>query len=220
MLDQLYYDSIQKLMGEVLDTEKENVERAAAVIAGSIAKGGMFHIFGCGHSHIFAEEAFYRAGGLVPVNPILDSAIMLHEGALKSSAVEKMSGYASHILDRFTVSTGDVILIFSTSGVNSLPIEMAIEAKKKGMIVVVVTSLAYMCGESRHSSGKHLADFGDLVIDNHIPLGDALLEVDGIEGKIVPGSTLIGVLLLNMMIAQTAEELLRLGIEPKFLYER
>ncbi len=211
-----YYNRVLVLQGEVYTNERENVLKAARAVAASVAAGGMLHVFGCGHSHILAEEAFYRAGGLVQVDAILDSAVMLHEGAAKSSAVERMSGYAGHILDRFPVREGDVMLLFSTSGINALPIEMAQASKEKKMTVVVVSSSAYDSVASRDKSGKRLSDWGDVVIDNHVPLGDAVLSPAELEGNIVPCSTILSTLILNMIIAQTAEELIKNGCKPKF----
>lgn len=216
MLCQEYYAKLQERLGEVYACETDRIVEAARSIAASIANDGVLHIFGCGHSHMLAEEAFYRAGGLVQVNPILDSAVMLHEGAVKSSAVERMTGYASHILDRYTVRKGDVLLVFSTSGINSLPIEMAQAARDKGLKVVVVTSFAYKEIPSRHKDGKHLLDMGDIIINNHVPVGDALLSVEGVDDSIAPSSTILSGLILNMIIAQIAEELLALGVKPKY----
>ncbi|MEA4998975.1 MAG: SIS domain-containing protein [Candidatus Limiplasma sp.] len=211
-----YYNKVRALQEEVYADEREGIRKAAEAVAATVAADGILHVFGCGHSHMLTEEAFYRAGGLVQVNAILDSAVMLHEGAVKSSAVERMSGYACHIIDRFDVREGDVMLLFSTSGINSLPIEMAEAAKKKKMTVIVVSSSTYDSVPSRHSSGKRLHNCGDIVINNHVPLGDAVLSPKEIHGSIVPSSTVINAMILNMIIAQTAEELLKAGCEPKF----
>lgn len=216
MICDQYFNRILALEKELYEQERDRVREAARLIAAVVAHGGLVHMFGCGHSHMLAEEAFYRAGGLAAVDPIMDSAVMLHEGAVKSSAVERMSGYAEPILDRFDARAGDVLVVFSTSGLNALPVDMALYAKQKGLHVIAVTSAAYRDAPSRHPQGKRLADVGDIVIDNHVPLGDALVTPEGMGHAIAPASTVLGALLVNMIVAQVAEELRALGVEPPY----
>ncbi|CAM3570558.1 MULTISPECIES: sugar isomerase domain-containing protein [Paenibacillus] len=194
--------------------ESESINKAAEWIADSIAKDGLLHLFGCGHSHLLVEDFFYRAGGMVPVNAILETSIMLHEGAVKSSKVERMSGYAEHILDNYIVHPGEVIIVISNSGINSLPVEMAMAAKAKGLRVVALCSSAYSGDETRHHSGHRLRDIADLVIDNHMPHGDALVELPSSGVKMASGSTAIGSIILNMVMTSVAEKLIDRGIEP------
>lgn len=215
-LQDQYYHSALHLLEDIYQQESAAILNAAKAVAKAISGGGLLHIFGCGHSHILAEDAFYRAGGLVPVNPILDSAVMLHDGAVKSSAVERMSGYAKHIIDRHPVHPGDAFLVFSTSGINALPIEMAAAAREKGAYVIAVTSMAYRDAPSRHPNGLHLFQAADLVIDNHVPHGDAIVHSDALNRSIAPCSTILCSMILNMIVAQTAEELIHLGVEPQY----
>lgn len=216
MLYRDYYEEVMRIEACIVEEEREGILQAVAMMADAIEADGMIHIFGCGHSHMLAEEAFYRAGGLVPVNPILDTAVMLHEGGPKSSEVERMERYAPLILDRHQVKAGDVIFIYSTSGINGCSIDMALYAKEKGMKVVAVTSSHYAKMKSRHSSGKRLCDCADLVLDNHVPYGDALVQMPGSEKRIAPGSTVFCALIWNMIISQLAEELVERGVEPQY----
>jgi len=144
-----------------------------------------------------------------------ETSAMLHEGAVKSSIVERMSGYAKHILDNYETHPGEVLIVFSNSGINSLLIEMALEAKAKGLVVVAITSMAYQHEKSRHSSGKKLFEVADYVIDTKIPKGDGLVEIA--EGKVIaPGSTAVCTAIVNMLICEVAECYLEAGISPPF----
>lgn len=214
MLANEFIKKISHQMDLVQQQEKESIRQASEWIAESIAKDGLLHLFGCGHSHLLVEDFFYRAGGMVPVNAILETSIMLHEGAVKSSQIERMSGYAKHILDNYDVAAGEVIIVISNSGINSLPVEMALAAKEKGLKVVALCSSAYFSDETRHESGQRLSDVADLVIDNHIPHGDALVEIPNTNLKMASGSTIIGSLILNMVMTTVAEILVSKGIEP------
>ncbi len=214
MLEQQYGEKIKNIIEAVEDEQKAPIKEAAILISESIKNDGLLHLFGCGHSHILVEEVFYRAGGLVPINPIFETSAMLHEGAVKSSKIERMQGYAPHILNNYSLNEDEVIIIISNSGINCLPIEMAIEAKQKGLKVVAITSNSYKDRESRHPSGKKLHDIADIVIDNMLPYGDALVEVPGSEIKMGPGSTVIGTFLINMVITRVVEELNNCDIEP------
>jgi uncharacterized phosphosugar-binding protein len=215
LLEKIFINGVLSRMNVVVEEESPKIKQASALIADSIASDGLLHVFGCGHSHILAEDLFYRAGGLVPINPILDSSLMLHWGAAKSSEVEQLEGYAKIVLDNYDVHAGEVMVIASNSGVNGVPVDMAIEAKARGLNVVGLTSLAYSGDKSRHSSGKKLCDIADIVIDNHLPHGDALVEAPGVRTKFAPASTIIGSFILNTLIVMVVENLVERGVEPK-----
>jgi len=214
MVGKQYASDVLKLAQTAVDSEYEQIKKVAAVVFNSISNGGVLHVFGCGHSHMFMEECFYRAGGIAPVNPIFETSTMLHEGAVKSSLIERMTGYAPHVLDNYDTRPGEVILIFSQSGINSFPIEMAIAAGKKGLITVAFSSLNYRDATSRHPTGEKLCDVVDYVINNHAPYGDAMVNYEKSDVKAVPGSTILSVLLLNMLIAETIECYDKAGLTP------
>ncbi|SMB97428.1 Uncharacterized protein, contains SIS (Sugar ISomerase) phosphosugar binding domain [Thermanaeromonas toyohensis ToBE] len=201
---------------QIKGTQAEKLKAAGRMVAECIASGGILHIFGCGHSHILAEEIFYRAGGLACVNPILDSGIMLHEGAVKASQLERLKGYGKIVLSRYHLQPGEIIIVVSHSGRNPVPIEVALEAKGLGLKVIAITALAYYHQhiKSRHSSGKHLAEVADLVIDNCGEIGDASLSLPGSEIKIGPLSTILGAAIINAIIVEAAQELHQKGITP------
>lgn len=214
MLAAEYAKQIQEHITLIVENEMDSILKAAEWIADSVANNGLVHLFGCGHSHLLVEVIFYRAGGLVPVNAILETSVMLHEGAVKSSKIERLSGYAELILDNYSVNQGEVMIVISNSGINGIPVEMALAAKQKGLKVVAVSSSSYQTAKSRHPSGKRLRDIADLVIDNHMPHGDALVEVPSTELKMASGSTIAGSLILNMVMTTVAEKLIERGVTP------
>jgi uncharacterized phosphosugar-binding protein len=208
-----YFDRLAELM-TALRTEGPQIEAAAKVMANCIATGGVVHVFGSGHSHMMAEEVFHRAGGLFAFNAMLDINLTSF-GTLKASMVERAEGYATVILDSFDVRPGEVVVIVSNSGINPVPIELAVEAGRIGATTIAITSASnYQSAKSRHSSGKKLTEVTDLTIDSHVPVGDAILTLDGLDAPVASSSTALGAALLNAIVAQTAEELLAAGHQP------
>lgn len=203
------------MLAEVAATQSEAVNRAAGLIAASVAAGGVVHLFGCGHSQMLAEEVFYRAGGLACVNPILDAGLALSGGAAKSSQLERMEGYGRVALSQQDLRAGEVMIVISTSGRNPVPVDVALEARQRGLKVVALTSIAYSrAAKSRHSSGKVLCDVADVVIDTCGVPGDAVLDLPGVAVKFSPVSTVIGAAVLNAIMARVVELLVEQGVEP------
>lgn len=207
MLAKEYFEKITALLAEVEAEQMDKINEAAGLIARSLEDDSLLHLFGGGHSHILAEEVFFRAGGFAPINPILDSMTMLHEGATKASSLEKMHGIGAKILDNYVLNEGEVIIIVSNSGINPLPIDVAVAAKEKGLKVITISAHAYLEEESRHESGKHLADYADVAIDNMLPIGDALVFNQSIQTMMGPGSTVIGTFIINALILAVSEAL-------------
>lgn len=218
MLDR-YFDQIKKRIAQVENTEKEAMLKAAGKVAAAIQSGGIVQLFGCGHSHILTEEVFYRAGGLVPVKPIFVEPLMLHEGALTSSKLERENNYAAGFLRDQDFQKEDIVFVISTSGRNPVPIDAAQYAKSKGAFVIGLTSLEYSKSQpSRHKSGKHLFNSVDLVIDNHSVSGDAILSYDKVKVPFGPTSTVIGAAILNAVFAEAIKLMADNGWEsPIFL---
>ena len=208
-----YLDRLQELL-DSLREEGQNIEAAAAMMAACIAEGGVVHVFGSGHSHMMAEEVFHRAGGLFAFNAMLDVNLTSF-GTLKAGMVERTEGYAKVILSSFDVRPDEVVVVVSNSGINPVPIELAIEADKLGARTIAITSAGnYRSAASRHSSGKKLAEVAELTIDSRVPAGDAILTLEGLDAPVAASSTVLGAALMNALVAQTAEELLALGQQP------
>lgn len=215
MLASRYFEAIHQLLKKLEENQIKKIYEAAELVFNVIKNDGIIHVFGTGHSHMLAEEPFYRAGGLVPINPILETSLMLHEGALKSSQMERLEGYAEILAEHHKICSKDMIIISSNSGRNAVPVEMGLAARKRGLKVVAITSLAHSQKvKSRHSSGKRLFEVADIVIDNCGIPGDAILEVQGLAQRIAATSTVTGVVIINTIIAEAIERLLMEGITP------
>ncbi|MCI5774496.1 MAG: sugar isomerase domain-containing protein, partial [Erysipelotrichaceae bacterium] len=154
-----YYSIVKDQMERQFNEEKDKIELAAKYCADSIMKDRVVHVFGCGHSQMFAMEVFYRAGGLVPVNALLIPHLALFPKAKLSTLQERVEGFSGEYLKLENVSKDDTMIIVSISGRNAGVVDMALEAKKIGMKVVALTSIDFSSSvTSRHSSGKNLKD--------------------------------------------------------------
>jgi hypothetical protein len=165
-----------------------------------------------------AEEAFFRAGGLAPVNPILDARLQFFHGALESTSAERRTGYAAGILAREELRPEDVAIVISNSGRNAVPVEMAEEMKSRGLKVIAITNVRQSeASPARTASGKRLFEVADLAIDNCVPPGDAVLELPGTAGKIGPASTVSGAAIINAIMIEAALEMIRMGLPVPLL---
>ena len=210
-----YLKNITRLLQRLEDTQEFVIDQVASVCAKCIENGGLLYFFGTGHSHMICEEPFYRAGGLACVYPILETDLMLHEGASKSSGYERLEGLGNVVVSNTSLGKGDILFIVSNSGRNCAVIDAALEAKKRGAITVAITSMQHTSQvASRHSSGKNLYEVCDYVLDNGGELGDASVELAGLGQKIAPTSSVIDATLVNLVLVNTAECLLQKGIQP------
>ena len=210
-----YLKNIYALLEKLENTQEDVIDQVAAVCADCIQSGGLLYFFGTGHSHMICEEPFYRAGGLACVCPILETDLMLHEGASKSSGYERLEGLGNLVVSNTNLQKGDVLFIISNSGRNCAVIDAAIEAKKRGAITVAITSMNHTTRvTSRHSSGKNLYQVCDYVLDNGGEVGDASVLLPGMEQKIAPTSSVLDITLVNLILVNTVELLLQKGVVP------
>lgn len=210
-----YIENVKSIIEKIAVDSQGNIEKAAELMAQTIMSGKRIYLFGTGHSHMLAEELFYRAGGLVDIQPILIESLMLHISASGSTVAEREEGMAEKIFSEYSLSENDTVIIISNSGRNGVVIDMALLCRQRGVNVIALTNLEHtFAGDSRHKSGKRLCEIADTVLDNGGCVGDACIEVDGIEGKICPTSTVCGALLLNAVVAQTVEFCCENGFFP------
>lgn len=215
-----YLETINKLLGEIEEKEQNTIDMAATVLAKTFAEDRLINVIGPGgHSNMAVEEVFWRAGGLTVINAILDPGTNLIHGAKRSSMVERTPGYAVTVLDAYGVKSGDVLIIVNAYGINAMTIDCALESKKRGITSIAVTSTSFAnCvpqnAPARHPNGKNLYELADIFINNHLPLGDAIIEIDGLPQKMGPTSTFVNSFVMNLLMMRTAEKIIELGITP------
>lgn len=219
MMDMMYGDryknEVFNLLKRIEKTQRDLILQAAGIIYNSLAENGLLHVFSTGHSHIIIEELFYRSGGLVPINPIFDPATMLHEGVVKSTRLEKLSGYAEAIFEGINTREREPILIISNSGINAVPIEMAMLARERGMSVIAVTSKNISGNlDSRHASRKKLMDIANLVIDNCVIGRDGAIVLEKTGQYFGPLSSIAGIYIVNRLVVEVVGMFLESGQVP------
>jgi uncharacterized phosphosugar-binding protein len=200
------------------------ISQAAELCAQSIAGGGLVHLFGTGHSRILIEEMYPRHGSFPGFHPIVELSLTYHNqvvganGQRQAMFLEHVEGLGAVIMRNFVFQAPDAFMIFSNSGVNEVVVEVALEAKKRGMPVIAVVSMEHcLTSQPRHSSGKRLPEIADITLDNCTPAGDALVRVEGLEDPVGPGSTVGGAAVVNALKTAIAERLTQLGQPPLVL---
>jgi uncharacterized phosphosugar-binding protein len=217
-----WIDAGLALLERVRDTQAGAIEQASELCAKAIGSGGMVHLFGTGHSRIPVEEMFPRYGSYPGFHPIVELSMTFHtqvvgaNGQRQAMFIERTPGLAEVILSNFRFGRDDVMLIFSASGLGAVVVEMARGARKRGMAVIAVTSIAQSrAGEVEPEIGARLLDEADIVIDLCTPAGDALIRLDGLpETPVGPGSALASVAIADSIKVRTAELLLAKGKMP------
>jgi uncharacterized phosphosugar-binding protein len=205
-----------------IEAQATAIEAAARPLATAVAHGQLIHVIGPGgHSNMAAEEVLWRAGGLVPINPILDAGTNLIHGAKRSNYVERTPGYARQVLDAYRVgrTPGEVIVIVNAYGINAMTIDTALEARRRGMTSVAITSRAFADRlapdhPSRHPSGRNLYQEVDHFLDCCVPYGDAAVDVEGAKQRTGPTATFCNLYMLNLLMLETVTQLVGLGVEP------
>ncbi|MBB5284993.1 putative phosphosugar-binding protein [Rhabdobacter roseus] len=220
---QQYLDKSRAILATV-EQQQANIQTAARWFADTIRAGRMVHLFGSGHSRIMVEEMWPRYGSFPGFNPIVELSLTFHNlvvganGQRQAMFLENVPGLADRILRNFDLSEQDTALIISSSGCNVVPIEMAeLFQQKKIKVVALVTQAHLDQSTSKRADGKKLSDFADLILDTGAPVGDAMVQVPGLDTPVAPGSTLGGTLLINCLKAETARLLTEAGCPPKVL---
>lgn len=208
-----YSNKIAELLETAEAKNKEAIELLAKRFAQCIEEDHIIHTFGTGHSHMIGIELFARAGGLGNVNAMLDPDTLTSFGAQRSGAMEKTCGVADVVYDSYKIVPGDIMIITSNSGRNAMPIEMAMRAKREGVFVVALTNLEQSkATTSRHPSGKKLYEYADVVLDNCVPSGDALMNIHGIQTG--PGSSIVSMFLLDTIVCEAIKICMEKGVRP------
>jgi uncharacterized phosphosugar-binding protein len=216
MLAKRYLERALELLERFRETQLENVERAAELIAQAVADGHTLYAWGGPHSSLPVQDIFWRAGGSALVNAVLTPGLSLEQGPIYlTSFYERAEGAGREFFRQIGAEPGDAIILVSTSGRNAFPIEMAMSAKEAGLKVIGVTSTTYTNAvTSRHSSGHKMYQFCDVVLDNLTIPGDAILEDERLPQKVGPTSGWMGCLMLQALMAEVAERLVEKDIVP------
>lgn len=215
-----FRERITEVLNRIWDTQTANIERVSAVMADCIARGGLVHLFGSGHSVLPVQDMFPRYGAFPGFRPLMDMRLMwtnvIGSGGAKGLLwLERREGYAPVLFENEPIRSGDVMLVFSHGGLNAAGIEVLQEARRRGLTTVAVTSMDnYRKRAATHSSGKKLADVADYVIDNCVPAEDALVNVKDWKAPVAAGSTVSVITIAMAIIAQVASDLAARGHNP------
>jgi uncharacterized phosphosugar-binding protein len=212
------------IINQIAATQLPAIERAAQICSDTIVQDGLVFCWGGGHSRMSVEEMFPRIGSYPGFYPMVELALTFYtnfigpDGLPQSFFLERQEKYAEAILTNYEFGSHDSMICFSSTGINGLVIEMALQAKARGLPVIAVTSLAHsQSTTSRHSSGKKLYDVADVTIDNCTPAGDAVIDLDGLKYRVGPTSTIGAVAIVNALKARTAELMIAKGTPPVVL---
>jgi uncharacterized phosphosugar-binding protein len=210
-LAEQYNARARELLSLAWNSNAPVIARLAPILGASVARGGVLHTFGSGHSELISREIIGRAGGLACVSGILDPT---------GGFIENLPGYGTRLVERhdrqYQLLPGEGIVVISNSGKNGSPIDVALYAKQKGLVVVALTCMAMSrVTPSQHPSGMRLFEVADHVLDNGGVAGDAI--VDAGSGMAGPTSTLIGCSVLNWLSLSIIEWLRDHGHAPPIL---
>ena len=211
-----YFDELIGILDTALRTQREAMDRGARMLSDATLRGKNLFAFGCSHAGLLALDLYYRTGGMATINPVRAPGLNLDvDPATMTSQIERLPEYGRVIVDALPLGEGDVIVVHSVSGRNTVTVDVALRAREKGAAVIALTNMAYTKSvSSRHPSGKNLYEVADLVIDNCGCAGDAALTIEGVPEKIAPTSTAAGAAILNAMVARAIQYVTEAGAVP------
>lgn len=219
-----YIDAARGVMERIAATQKEAIETAARRCASAIASDRLVHLFGSGHSRMAVEEVWPRYGSFPGFHPIVELSLTFHNqvvganGQRQAMFIENTPGLAAQILRNFEMDPADAMIVFSTSGTNVVPVEMAMLAKERGLGVIAVTSVEHCrWARPKQQDGRKLIDVADIVLDNAAPPGDAAVRVAGLATPVGPLSTIGNTVIANALKCRVAELLTEAGQPPLVL---
>jgi len=206
---------VSSLLAQQSQAQRANIVSAAKALVASIKNDKLIHTFGTGHSHLLAEEIFYRAGGLANVSLVVNDDLMLHKSVVSATAKERQPGVVDHLLASHPMTSGDCLIVISNSGGNGATLELAKRAQSLGLTVIALTSVNHATSAAaRSGSGQRLHQIADVVLDNGGLPGDASVKIDGIPTAVGATSTIIGAFLLQSVIVETVGLLAKEGFTP------
>lgn len=218
-----FLDKLTDVLTAVKDHENDALDAAAERMADALAQGRLVHLFGSGHSVLPTQDAFPRYGGFVGLHPLTDPRVMWHDvlgsgGVRELLWLERTEGYIEKYLSHEPLLPGDVLIAISHGGRNTAAIEASMYARERGMQVVAITAKANIARPAEHSTGKRLADVADVVVDTHVPIEDALVEIEGWSRPVGGASTIVAMSIVQELNVRAAKAVAARGIElPTFV---
>lgn len=215
-----YIEKITLHLESIESEELSRIGEAAEMIADQIAQDRLVYVYGPGgHSNMASQEVFFRAGGLLHFSAILDEGTLLHNGALRSMAIERTHGYGRVVIEDYDLTKGDLLIIVNAYGINSATIDAAMTAREKGVKTIGVSSFKHATATTadhpaRHPTMANLHEIVDLAIDSKLEIGDAVIEVDEVEQKVAAMSTFANAFIMNALVIESVVKLKERGITP------
>ena len=215
-----YLEAIVAHLRHLHDEQAAAIRQAASLVAEHVKADRLVYAFGPGgHSNLAAQEIFFRAGGLMHVSAMLDDGTLLSNGALRSMAIERTPGYGRIVIDDYGLGPGDLLILINAYGINAALIDAALEARQRRVRTIGVTSVRHATATprdhpARHPSGQNLHDLVDLVVDSQVEVGDAVVTIEGFDQPVAAMSTFANAYLLNAIVAETVDLLVRQGVQP------
>ncbi len=220
-----YLRAVQDTIARIAETQVHTIEEAAQLCSGAIAQDGLVHLFGSGHSRMAVEEMYPRYGSFPGFHPMVELSLSNHyqvvgsNGQRQAMFIENVEGLGRVILENFELDGAkDIMLVVSAGGTNRVPVEIALEARERGLPVIAITSVEHSRRSTgRHSSGRRLFEVADVVIDTCTPPGDAAVTIDGLETPVGPLTSVASLTIINMIKCSVAERLTIAGKPPKVI---
>jgi uncharacterized phosphosugar-binding protein len=218
MLSKTWLSNTRAVLDDIERSQLPAIQRAAGLMADSIAADRWVHTFGCGHATLPVEEMYPRIGGFVGFHPMIElpltffTRITGEMGIHQFLFLERAEGYGEAIMKGYAFDPRDTMWIFSHTGINNVNIDVALRAKALGMRVVATGSAAE-ASTSRHPSGRTLFEIADVVIDTRVPAGDSSVSVTNHVDNVGPVSTMAFVAVVWMTITTVAELLAKRGVK-------
>ncbi|MDR2658320.1 MAG: SIS domain-containing protein [Oscillospiraceae bacterium] len=211
-----YIDHVTSILQNAKVAQHDALLRGAELLRDVTLAGGNIFAFGCSHAGLLALELYYRTGGMANINPIRAPGLNLDvDPATFTSQIERLEKYGGYIIDASPLKAGDVIIVHSVSGRNTVTVDVAMRAREKGAKVIALTNMTTTTQvSSRHPSGKSLYQCADIVIDNCGDFGDSSIPVPGIPEKVGPTSTAVGAALLYAVVVQASALIAQTGVIP------
>ena len=214
-----YFQVMKEIIDKIENTQKDNIMKAAEILADTTEKGGIIYGFGTGHSHLVCDDAFWRAATPANYCALLEPSASGNQEITKSYYVENTYGIGKMIVDYHRITPNDCMIIISNSGNNIAPVDAALRAKEKGIPVIAITAVEYSDYlKTKHKDGVKLKDVADVVLDNCSLIGDAAVDIEGFEMKVGSTSTIPNVYLQNAILTQMVEILVERGFKPDVYY--